>query len=129
MWRKKKFLNCRSSILNSKWNYLFDIYDPISKGVFVWRWNRVDGKLWKENEKKKFFRVYLVGWRGRKINSGAQVFSPWPRPKYFLSKIERKVRGGLIFSGMTKMPMCMSTWTSSSCSLSLSLSFSLSLGQ
>ena len=36
----------------------------------------VEGKLWKENEKENFVRVCLVEWRGRKINFGAQVFSP-----------------------------------------------------
>ena len=37
-------------------------------GVFVWRWNTVDENFWRENEKENFFRVFLVGWRGRKIN-------------------------------------------------------------
>ena len=35
----------------------------------------VDGKLWRENWKGNFFRVCLVKWGGRKINSEAQMFS------------------------------------------------------
>ena len=54
-----------------------------SKGVFVWRWNRVDEKLWtlRENGKENFFGVYLVGGRGKKING---------RPKCFLSRLNKK---------------------------------------
>ena len=32
----------------------------------------MDGKLLRENRKKNFFGVCLVGWGGRKINGGAQ---------------------------------------------------------
>ena len=31
----------------------------------------MNGKLWRENEKENFFKVCLIGWRGRKINGGA----------------------------------------------------------
>ena len=50
------------------------------------------GKIgWMENvgkkmEKKIFFRVCLVGWEGRKINSRTRVFSPWAYQKVFFSK-------------------------------------------
>ena len=43
--------------------------------MFVWRWNKVDGKIWRENMNKNFFRVCLVSWGGRKINGGAWMFS------------------------------------------------------
>ena len=62
-----------------------------NKGVFVWRWNRVDGKLWRENRKINFF---MFGWVGKKENKfwGPDIFSPDP-PKSFLSKMERKLGG------------------------------------
>ena len=51
----------------------------------------MDGKLWRENKKENFFVRYLVGGRGGKKNWwDPSVFSPNP-PKYFLSKIERKI--------------------------------------
>ena len=43
----------------------------------------VDGKFWRENVKKNFFGVCLVGWGGRKINDGAWVFSPQAHQKVF----------------------------------------------
>ena len=37
------------------------------------RWMK---KFWRENGKENYFEVYLVGWRGRKINNGGlDVFS------------------------------------------------------
>ena len=30
----------------------------------------MDETFWRENREKNFFRVYLVEWRGRKINGG-----------------------------------------------------------
>ena len=42
--------------------------------MFVWRWNKVDGKIWRENMNKNFFRECLVSWGGRKINGGAWMF-------------------------------------------------------
>ena len=54
--------------------------------MFVWRWNKVDRKFWRENENKIFFGVCLVGWRGRKINSGVQVFSLRTHQKVFSLK-------------------------------------------
>ena len=43
------------------------------KSVFVWRWNRKDVKFWKENRKENVFRVCLVRWGERKINSRERV--------------------------------------------------------
>ena len=57
-----------------------------SYGVFVWRWNRVDEKLLKENGKENFFGVCLVGWGGRKIDNRTQVFSLWAHQKVFFPK-------------------------------------------
>ena len=70
----------------SNWSGLerFDVWD--SEGMFVWRWNRVDGKLWRENREENFFGVCLVGWRRRKINGGAQVFSPQTQQNVFSLK-------------------------------------------
>ena len=51
----------------------------------------MDGKLWRENGKKKLFEVFLVGWRGRKINGRPSVFSLGP-PKRFFPKLERKLK-------------------------------------
>ena len=56
----------------------------------------MDEKFWRENRKNNFFGVFLVGWKGRKINSGAQVFSLGP-PKSFLSKMERKLNSDEFF--------------------------------
>jgi len=41
----------------------------------------MDGKLWRENGKENFFEVCLVGWGGKKINCGPQVFSPLAHQK------------------------------------------------
>ena len=46
----------------------------------------VDEKLWKENVKKNFFGVCLVGWGERKINGRARVFSPQAHQKLFSPK-------------------------------------------
>ena len=72
--------------------------------MFVWRWNRVDVKLWKENRKKNCYRVCLVGWRGRKINGGAQVFFSLGPPKCFLPKMERKLSEDEFFLDWQKCP-------------------------
>ena len=32
-----------------------------SKGVFVWRWNKVDGKLWRENGNENFLECVWLG--------------------------------------------------------------------
>ena len=50
----------------------------------------MDEKLWRENRRENFFGVCLVGWRGRKINSGVQVFSPLAHQNV-LSKMKRKL--------------------------------------
>ena len=50
----------------------------------------MDEKLWRENRRENFFGVCLVGWRGRKINSGAQVFSSLAHQNV-LSKMKRKL--------------------------------------
>ena len=39
------------------------------------------------------YRLWLVGWGERKINSEVQVFSPRAPPKSFLLKMERKLKG------------------------------------
>ena len=54
--------------------------------MFVWRWNRMDEKFWRENGKENFFEVCLIGWRRRKINDGAQVFSLQANQKVFSPK-------------------------------------------
>ena len=46
----------------------------------------MDRKFWRENRKKIFFGVCLVGWREKKINSGVQVFSLWTHQKVFSLK-------------------------------------------
>ena len=61
--------------------------------VFVWRRNRVNGKLWRENKNEIFFGVYLVGWGGRKINDRTQVFSPLAYQKVFSSKWRENLVG------------------------------------
>ena len=76
----------------------------LSKGVFVWRWNRIDRKLWRENGKNNFFGVCLVGWRERKINGGAQVFFSLGPPKCFLPKMERKLSEDEFFLDWQKCP-------------------------
>ena len=63
-----------------------------SKGVFVWRWNRVDEKIWKKNKEEKYFGGCLVE-KGRGENDGGAYLSP---QKSFLFKIERKLGGGKI---------------------------------
>ena len=52
----------------------------------------MDGKFWKENGKKKFFGVCLVGWGERKINGGLGCFLPGPT-KNFSPKMVRKLKG------------------------------------
>ena len=59
--------------------------------MFVWKWNKVDEKLWKENKNENFL-VSLVRWEERKINSMTQVFTLQAHQKV-LSKIERKLKG------------------------------------
>ena len=53
-----------------------------TKGVFVWRWNKVNKKLWKKNRKINFFRVCLVEWGERKINCGPMCFLSVPIKKF-----------------------------------------------
>ena len=72
-----------------------------SKGVFVWRWNRVDEKLWKENKEEKYFGGCLVE-KGRGENDGGAYLSP---QKSFLFKIERKLGGDKSYMWRTKMLM------------------------
>ena len=55
--------------------------------VFVWKWNRMDGKLWKEN----FFEC-LVERGGRKINDGIHIFSSRAHQN------GKKIKWGRIFS-------------------------------
>ena len=86
------------------------------KGVFVWRWNIVDGKLWKENGKKFFFFWSMFGWVRRMKNKwwGPSVFF-LDLLKCFFPKMKRKLSGSkCIFSWLTKMSICMCTWASSS---------------
>ena len=75
-----------------------------TKGVFVWRWNRVDGKLWRENRKGNFFGVCLIEWEGRKINGKTQVFSPRTHKKV-LPKMERKLGGESSWNELPKIPL------------------------
>ena len=60
-----------------------------SKGVFVWRWNRVDGKLSRENRGENGFVCCLVGRGERNFCVGPSIFHSGPH-KTFLSKMERK---------------------------------------
>ena len=46
----------------------------------------MDGKFWRENKKENIFRLRLVGWEEKKINGGAQVFSPQVHQKVFFPK-------------------------------------------
>ena len=71
--------------------------------MFAWRWNRVDENFWRENRKKNFFGVCLIGWKWRKINSRVHVFSLGP-PKSFLPKMERKLNGDEFFLDWQKCP-------------------------
>ena len=50
----------------------------------------VDEKFWRENRKENIFRLRLVGWEGKKINGGIQVFSPGYTESFF-PKIKRKL--------------------------------------
>ena len=69
-----KFL-CRHWFVRlfSTFDSLYQTFYLYLKGVFVWRWNRNDKKLWRENRKENVFRVCLVGWGERKINSRERV--------------------------------------------------------
>ena len=53
-----------------KFNIMIELHKN-SEGVFGRVDFRKDGKLWRENKRKNFFKVCLIGWRGRKRNSGA----------------------------------------------------------
>ena len=62
-----------------------------SKGVFVWRCNRVNGKFPSENRRENGFVCCLI-WGGRGEENfcvGPSIFHLGPH-KTFLSKIERK---------------------------------------
>ena len=94
-----KFL-CRHWFVRlfSTFDSLYQTFCLYFKGVLVWRWNRKDGKLWRENRKENVFRVCLVGWRERKINGGEWVpgcflFRP---TKKFLPKMGRKLGGDVL---------------------------------
>ena len=50
----------------------------------------VDGKFWRENRKENICRLRLVGWEGKKINGGVQVFS-LRYTKSFFPKMKRKL--------------------------------------
>ena len=65
----------------------------------------MDGKLWKENGNENIFEVCLVRWSGRKINGGAQVFSPQGHQKVS-PKNGKKTWEGKYDGWMTKMSMC-----------------------
>ena len=54
--------------------------------MFVWRWNMVDGKLWRENGKENFSKLCLVRWGGRKINDRTWMFSLRTHQKVFSPK-------------------------------------------
>ena len=43
-------------------------------------------KLWRENGNANFFVMCLVGWGGRKINGGVQLFSSMTHKKIFFLK-------------------------------------------
>ena len=66
-------------------------------------------KILERKQEEKLFGLYLVGWRGRKINSGIQVFSLQTHQKV-ISKMERKLKGKIGHHFWTKMPMCNYTW-------------------
>ena len=72
-----------------------------SKGVFVWRWNRVDEKIWKKNKEEKYFGGCLVE-KGRGEDDGGAYLSP---QKSFLFKIVRKLGGEKSYMWRTKMLM------------------------
>ena len=78
-------------------------------GVFIWKWNRVDGKFWRENR----FVYCLVGKRGKKILMwGPDIFHPSPH-KVCLSKIKRKLgERSLIVKWQNYLLQC--TWAKSS---------------
>ena len=106
-----KFL-CRHWFVRlfSTFDSLYQTFYLYLKSVFVWRWNRNDEKLWRENRKENVFRVCLVGWGERKINGRERVprsFLLGP-PKNF-SKMERKLEGGSSFISFQKYLSC---WTS-----------------
>ena len=84
--------------------------EPVIKDVFVWRWNIVEGKLWRENGNENFFGMCLVGWRRRKINNGTQVFSSLAHQK-ILSKMEWKLKREIWHHFWTKMPTYNCTFT------------------
>ena len=77
--------------------------------MFLWRWNRMDEKLWWENRKENFFWS-IFGWVERKENKwwGPSVFFPDP-PKCFLSKMERKLNGDKFFLDWQKYPCAYSS--------------------
>ena len=68
--------------------------------MFVCRWNRMNGKLWRENGKKNFFEVCLIGWEWRKINGGVQVFFLSTHQKFSLQN--RKKTGGKLMKWIFK---------------------------
>ena len=79
-----KFL-CRHWFVKlfSTFDSLYQTFYLYLKGVFVWRWNRNDEKLWRENRKENVFRVCLVGWgeENKWWRAGVRVFSPWAHQK------------------------------------------------
>ena len=51
-------------------------YVRFLKNVFVWRWNKVDEKLWRENNRENEYCV-LFGWEGKKTFMwGLHIFHP-----------------------------------------------------
>ena len=92
--------------LFSTFDFLYQTFYLYLKGVFVWRWNRNDEKLWKENRKENIFRVCLVGWGERKINGRERVPGSFLlRPtKKFLQNGEKTGREKLIHK-FPKIPL------------------------
>lgn len=63
------------------------------KGLFVWKWNKVDENLWRENRKKK--KKLKCVWLGgeRKIIMGVKCFLLRSTKKFSLPNREKTERG------------------------------------
>ena len=67
---QRKWSSSKKYIIELARSFGADWLSPTSsrviKGVFVWGWNMVDGKLWKKNGKKNFLEyVWLDGEGGK----------------------------------------------------------------
>ena len=64
----------------------------------------VNGKFWRENEKKDFFGICLIGWERRKVNCGAWVFSLPAYQKFFSLKWGENWKGEVHEMSFQKYP-------------------------